>query len=1179
VPELRLEATDFTGASEWRWVLTEDAAILADHEVRLDPSSSLYEAFTDLDFYSSWHAAPDRQAFDEARIAAELGDWIGAEVFGPAITSALTNARSRGHVTVQAVVPRQLALRPLELARIDGKSLAQHDITLVMAPHGADAAIAKPAGERLRVLGLFSLPEGGTALNLRRERHELVRLVGGIGTADITVLQYGVTRARLRDALEDGDGWDIIHISGHGAPGSLLLETSSGRPDRITAAGLADLLDLARGRAKLVTLASCQSASDQTHDYSERTLLAPPSPPASLATELAQSLGCAVLAMRFGVTDEFTAALTEKLYDLLLKKGRDLPSALAIALRQLGGDESYPALSVAAPALFGASAAGLTLKAPPQTGPRTYSTAELKMAGFPPEPDRFVGRVGVMARASAALAPASGVPGVLLHGMPGGGKTACALELAYGHEHAFDQLIWFKAPDEGAAIDGSLTDFALTLERYLDGFQMAHLVSDSGKLANFLPRLTELLKRNRLLIVIDNAESLMSDGGQWRDSLWGQVVAALTAHNGLGCLVLTSRRAPTEKSGVLARESVDVLSPGEALLLARELPNLRQLPSGDLADVLRAAGGHPKLLELANGQAADSEQLAALIESEDAPSSTGDYLRVLAAWTNTVTDALSPGERDLFWFLCCLEEPDRIRPVLDANWDALWQRLGRDGNPPALNQALTAVAARGLAALRKDTADENESYPIHPGVAAGGRHHAGQDFQGAVDTEAAVFWEEMYRRARGEIGDGTVHTALLVRAGLAAVPYLTRLQLWDIAALRLHNAFVYDPTRANAATMLPAIQHITRHDPRQAHTLAQVLLVFDPVAGEKQLRACMDDAAARGDLAAAALAADQLADLCLKTGRLSEAIALADQATAYTRQSGLGPWTQLHGEAHRLYVLIAMGHASQVLDDVQRLRDRMDALPSDSGYNEAVPPWSAREGLLSTGCHAALRLGRWQEALDLNAAQIASVRERRAPAVVIAKTRFSDYGPLIQLGRIDDAFDLLLDCRQAFRDARDTEMLGKALSALAHLERQRGHSDTAVRLLYDALRYQYLAEDVISIAGSYRNLGIFLGRAGEPASALAFSLTGALIPTFTGLAFGTDDPFRVTVLVVLRVFGTAAEPPADIADLCRKLGDIPGTDPAALIARLSPDPETAERTLQAIITEAQALAREPEQET
>ena len=50
------------------------------------------------------------------------------------------------------------------------------------------------------------------------------------------MLQYGVTRERLRDVLEEAEGWDVIHISGHGAPGELLLETDDGAPDPVTAA-------------------------------------------------------------------------------------------------------------------------------------------------------------------------------------------------------------------------------------------------------------------------------------------------------------------------------------------------------------------------------------------------------------------------------------------------------------------------------------------------------------------------------------------------------------------------------------------------------------------------------------------------------------------------------------------------------------------------------------------------------------------------------------------------------------------------------------------------------------------------------------------------------------------------------------------------------------------------------
>src|SRR5690242_17756851 len=106
----------------------------------------------------------------------------------------------------------------------------------------------------------------------------------------------------------------------------------------------------------------------------------------------------------------------------------------------------------------------------------------------------------------------------------GGGKTACALELAYTHDHTFDRLVWYKAPDEGMAVEGALTEFALILEQYLLGFQMAHLVFDEAHLAPFLPKLTNLVKQRRLLIVIDNAESLLTESGNWRDGRWGVVV-------------------------------------------------------------------------------------------------------------------------------------------------------------------------------------------------------------------------------------------------------------------------------------------------------------------------------------------------------------------------------------------------------------------------------------------------------------------------------------------------------------------------------------------------------------------------------------------------------------------------------------------------------------------------------
>ena len=186
--------------------------------------------------------APDRRARDEARIVAEVGEWIGSEVLGP-VGGAV--ARSRP-ATVQVAAPeaaQALVFRPLELAHVNGEPLAVQDVTLVMETGTGAGSGAAPVGDRLRVLGLFSLPEGERSLNLHRERCSLVNLIHGIAAAgkaaDVRVLQYGVTRDRLRDVLEEAEGWDIIHVSGHGTPGELLLETAAGQPDQVTAADLA----------------------------------------------------------------------------------------------------------------------------------------------------------------------------------------------------------------------------------------------------------------------------------------------------------------------------------------------------------------------------------------------------------------------------------------------------------------------------------------------------------------------------------------------------------------------------------------------------------------------------------------------------------------------------------------------------------------------------------------------------------------------------------------------------------------------------------------------------------------------------------------------------------------------------------------------------------------------------
>ena len=294
----------------------------------------------------------------------------------------------------------------------------------------------------------------------------------------------------------------------------------------------------------------------------------------ALATALADRLDCAVLGMRFPVVDDFALALNQQLYQLLIEQRQPLATAVGIALPDLVADPptpACPALSAGTPALFGARAVDLVLDAP-RGAPLVFDAERTKLAGFPDQPARFVGRVGVMIRANAVLAERSGHTGVLFHGMAGAGKTACALELAYTQEDNFRVLAWYKAPDEDHDISTALTDLALVLEGKLPGLKLAHLLDDTATLRAFLPTLTEFAQRSRFLLAVDNIESLLTAEGAWRDERWGLLIDALTGHSGLARVVLTSRRRPAGLDARVLAEPVHALSRDEAVLLARELP-------------------------------------------------------------------------------------------------------------------------------------------------------------------------------------------------------------------------------------------------------------------------------------------------------------------------------------------------------------------------------------------------------------------------------------------------------------------------------------------------------------------------------------------------------------------------------------------------------------------------------
>ena len=161
----------------------------------------------------------------------------------------------------------------------------------------------------------------------------------------------------------------------------------------------------------------------------------------------------------------------------------------------------------------------LRLAAPDRHGPE-ITTPPAENGRVPAAAERFVGRTGVLARSSAALALQRRA-GRATARYARRGKTACAVELAYGHEHAFERLVWYQAPDDGMP---SAARSPISRSRWSGTCPVSGWPTywpATTRWPSSLPRLTELAERRRVLIVIDNAESLLTESGQWRDDRWG----------------------------------------------------------------------------------------------------------------------------------------------------------------------------------------------------------------------------------------------------------------------------------------------------------------------------------------------------------------------------------------------------------------------------------------------------------------------------------------------------------------------------------------------------------------------------------------------------------------------------------------------------------------------------------
>ena len=771
-------------------------------------------------------------------------------------------------------------------------------------------------------------------------------------------------------------------------------------------------------------------------------------------------------------------------------------------------------------------------------------------------------------------------------------------------------MAWFAAPEEtagGAEIRPVLASFARRWSASSRAWSGSHLVENPKQLQAFLPQLTEIFEQNRILLVLDNVESLLTGNGEWRDERWAWVVDALMSHSGLSRVVVTSRRLPVGLPGPVLVEPVHALSLEESVLLARELPRLRGLidgtgPAADaghavVARVLEVVQGHPKLLELADGAAADPAELQARLAEADrawltrgtrldgflrgqAPAASGDdFGAVLAGWTRGAAAGLSSAAELLLWVVCGLEDGDRQPNVLDVVWPRLWQRAGQAGPVPDRGGVMAELVARALVVEEGDPgACVVVGWRVHPGVADAVRADTTPDLAATVDDAVADGWLSTLGDARDRETDEQTG-AWVVRAARSAAPYLLRRSRWAELDHVADQVLARDTTVGAAAALAPLLQAAveTTHgrgdeglELSLGRTHAGTVLRLDPGRGVALLEGLLAAAVTAGRYDhASALAAD-LVDCYRDEGRYDAALDLADRMIDYSGRAGFGPWTQLADQARRLTLLLGQGRSREVLDGVEQLREQVAGLPArPDPATERVTARSVHEGVLNIGALAALNLGLWEQAVELNAENLASMQARGASAYEQAVAAFNDYGPLVRAGRAGEARELLIGCRAVFEQVDDLANLGKTLTALANVEDTLGHLERAVDLEREALRFTYATADPEAVAVSHHNLANYLQNSGaDPGLVGAHRVAASVIAA----AIGSQGSLAGCLAALGWLLAAAPDRvPRSFGLVCALIGQVPGVDLAGLLARL-PGPGDPDAAVQAVLTAAPGAA-------
>ncbi len=616
---------------------------------------------------------------------------------------------------------------PWELACVDGEFVCtDRSIPIIRQPDLRPSKRELKVHSPLRMALLSASPKDESPLQLEEEMLSLSLALGDpMAEGKIIVDEVlNCTRGKLQEIFRSNQ-YDIVYFTGHGGfrenTGSLVLEGNGGASEPMPAGDFASAL---RGQKSLslVFLNCCNAAKvGEAESVGQKGFR-------DVARRVLRLGVPEVIATQASIFDATGRKIMKTFFEALCTNGDfDVAEALTSARVDVAGDtgrfgDFYKYHDFYHFVHLRSREAPVYEIVPRDTGKQDETDWRKKVrhdtSNYMKLDNNFIGRFAMISRIEDMWWDDS-FKTIGLHGIGGIGKTfLCNRMEQRGLTHAVDkkrleQSIWIDFREgKGDSLAGFITQLAAIASDL--GFPVFRTVLDDHEQYpspfHKLRPLSEHLEsrfKGKVLLVLDNMETVVNQAGEFKDPVLGEWFQSLISHTPLQTRILVTCRhhfnfypegRQLAKSGWL---HLTELGYTERMGLINQTPELRALDDQRKGEVLKAAGGHPYLLYLVVSYLQCNPDLPEAVKN--ASKDTAAYSRL-----DDFLGLLSAEAIDWLVIMAVFPEPKHAQMIMVTK-----AILENAGDPEALAPSYQAAVSE-LGKLSLIKADQDGGIFIHP---------------------------------------------------------------------------------------------------------------------------------------------------------------------------------------------------------------------------------------------------------------------------------------------------------------------------------------------------------------------------------------------------------------------------------------------------------------------------------